>query len=274
MDGSDDRVMAVEDQVAALADRYSQRAEAYDSLWSPAIIPFAVRLLDHLPLRTARSVLDVGTGAGALLPAIQHKASRALVTGIDRSEGMLRLARARHHGPLALMDAETLDFADEQFDVAVAAFVLFHLPNPDRCLSEIFRVLRRGGAVGTLTWGVEDYPAADAIWDEELAAAGSEPSPLPATDSRMRCNTTAKMTAFLEGAGFSDVASWVEKVEHQWRPENHFQYHLGSTSSTRLAALPAADRAECLQRVGVRLSHRSDDDYIFRGDVIFAKAIK
>lgn len=264
----------MDEQVAALADRYSQRAEAYDSLWSPAILPFAVRLLDHLPLPGALQVLDVGTGAGALLPAIKRAAPGAVVSGIDSSEGMLQLARARHQGPLALMDAQSLEFPDDGFDVVIAAFVLFHLPDPGRCLDEICRVLRPHGAVGALTWAEEEYPAADTIWDEVLADAGANVQPLAATDSRMRSNTTAKMIALLKRAGFSHIQAWMERVEYRWQAARHFQYHIGSTSRARLSSLTAADRDLCLQRVAERLSDAADDDYVFRGAVVFSTAVK
>ena len=45
--------LSVEGQVQTLADRYSQRAEAYDRLWSPVIRPIAERLLERLPLAEA-----------------------------------------------------------------------------------------------------------------------------------------------------------------------------------------------------------------------------
>ena len=114
-----------------LAERYSLRAEADDAFWSPVILPVAQRLLSHLPLSTADEIIDVGTGAGALLPAIQKAATEATVLGVDRSEGMLRLAKKQHAGPLALMDVQKLDLAGGRFDVGIVAFVLFHLPSPE-----------------------------------------------------------------------------------------------------------------------------------------------
>ena len=156
------------DQVAILADLYSKRALAYDRLWSPVIRPVGERLLGRLPLSRAKNVIDVGTGTGALLPAIRSCAPRASLLGVDRSEGMLQLASEKHDGPLRLMDVQELDLPDQSFDVAVVAFVLFHLPDPQRCLNEVFRVLKPAGWVGTATWASEQPPAANAIWDEEL----------------------------------------------------------------------------------------------------------
>jgi ubiquinone/menaquinone biosynthesis C-methylase UbiE len=64
------------EQIAVLADLYSDRAEAYDSLWSPVIQPLGERLIDRMPLARPVRVIDVGTGSGALLQAIQRAAPR------------------------------------------------------------------------------------------------------------------------------------------------------------------------------------------------------
>ena len=267
-------VPTVDQQISELARRYSQRAAAYDSLWSPAIQPVGERLLERLPLPGAGQVIDVGTGAGALLPAIQRAAPRAVILGVDTSEGMLERARQRHNGPLALMDAQKLDLPPNRFDVAVVAFVLFHLPHPQRCLEEVFRVLKPGGAVGTATWGAERYPAVNAIWDEELTAAGAVTFLLPATDNRGCCNNREKMTQLLEYAGFSDITSWSESLEHRWRPDDHFEYQVRSTSRLRLESLASGARDDCLERVRARLAACSDEEYVFSGDVVMATAVK
>jgi len=96
--------LTADQQIAVLADVYSQRAEAYDELWSPIIRPAGERLLEHLALSNGERVIDVGTGAGALLPALRVAAREGQVLGVDRSQGMLRLARDKFAGPLALMD--------------------------------------------------------------------------------------------------------------------------------------------------------------------------
>ena len=272
MKGAD---LSANEQTAMLADRYSQRAQAYDGLWSPVIRPVGERLIARLPLTAETShVIDVGTGAGALLPAIQRAAPSAVIVGIDRSEGMLHLAKERHQGPLALMDVQRLALPANRFEVALVAFVLFHLPSPEQCLAELNRVLRPGGSVGTVTWGSEKEPAASAIWDDELQAAGAQVIQLPAVDNRACCDSTQKMTMLLEQAGFVSIKAWTESIEHRWRPKDHFDYQVRMNSRLRLQSLDVRDRESCISRVKRRLSGADDEQYIYRGEVFMATAVK
>lgn len=266
--------LSVDSQVRLLADRYSLRAAAYESFWSPVIRPVAERLLRRLPLSGAQKVVDVGAGAGALLPALQTAAPKACVLGIDRSAGMLRLAKEKHAGPLLLMDVQCLGLVADRMDVAVVAFVLFHLPYPDRCLTEVNRVLRSGGTVGTITWGAEYPPPANAIWDEELELAGAHVLELPVTDNRGCCDNPDKMTALLEQAGFVSPEVWTESLEYVWPPQDHFDYQVGSTSRLRLQSLDDVHHHDCLGRVRDRLSHVDSEGYTYRGEVVMATAVK
>jgi ubiquinone/menaquinone biosynthesis C-methylase UbiE len=263
-----------EEQTAILAERYSQRADAYDKLWSPVIRPVGERLIRQLSLKAARSIIDVGTGAGALLPAIRRAAPSATILGVDRSDGMLRLAREKHSGWLALMDVQKLAISANQFDAAVVAFVLFHVPSPQRCLNEVNRVLKPGGTVGTVTWGAERIPMANAIWDEELEAAGAQYLELPATDNRACCDNAEKVTALFEQTGFILTRVWSESVEFRWRPEDYFDYQMRSTSRLRLLSLEQGDREACLRRIRKRLSGSDDEQYVYSGEVVMAMARK
>jgi ubiquinone/menaquinone biosynthesis C-methylase UbiE len=161
-----------------------------------------------------------------------------------------------------------------RFDVAVVAFVLFHVPYPDQCLAEVGRVLEPRGVVGTVTWGSEEEPPANTIWDEELQASGAQVIELPAVDNRACCDSAQKMTTLLEQTGFVSINVWTELIEHQWRPQDHFDYHVRSTSRLRLMSLTDTDRKACLRRVRSRLLEGDHEQYVFRGEVFMTTAAK
>ncbi len=111
------------------------------------------RLVDLLNLRPGSRVMDVATGAGAvLLPAARQVGSAGQVTGIDISANMLQRTRqaAAAEGlanvELLKMDGGYLQFPDASFDIVTCGFGIFFLA--ETALKEIYRVCRPGGTVG------------------------------------------------------------------------------------------------------------------------------
>jgi len=110
---------------------------AHDVLWQT--------LVEWSP----RHVLEVGGGPGELAERMQKELG-ASVSFIDISPRMVELARER--GVDAQVgDVQELPFEDGTFDTVVAAWMLYHVPDIDRGLGEIARVLRRGGALVAVT---------------------------------------------------------------------------------------------------------------------------
>jgi SAM-dependent methyltransferase len=96
-----------------------------------------------------RRVLEVGPGPGELSERIANELG-CEVSALDISERMVELCRAR--GVDARVgDAQELPFEDGSFDLVVAAWMLFHVPDLDRGLAEIARVLRPGGRLVAVT---------------------------------------------------------------------------------------------------------------------------
>jgi SAM-dependent methyltransferase len=94
-------------------------------------------------------VLEIGPGPGELSERMQRELG-AEVVAVDVSERMVELARARGvHARVG--DAQELPFPDGAFDLVVAAWVLFHVPDLHRGLAEIARVLRPGGRLVAAT---------------------------------------------------------------------------------------------------------------------------
>ena len=93
------------------------------------------------------TVGDLGCGTGqlaaALAPFVRH------VIAVDASAAMLQAARKRLHAldnvELRRGDLESLPIDDARLDAATLALVLHHLPEPDRALVEVARVLAPGG---------------------------------------------------------------------------------------------------------------------------------
>jgi SAM-dependent methyltransferase len=120
-----------------------RRAYGYaDGPDSPALAVEAV--LEVQPKR----VLEVGCGPGEAAARIQ--ASGAEVDAIDISERMVELTRGR--GVAARVgDVQELPFEDASFDCALAAWMLYHVPDVERAISELARVLRPGGRLVAVT---------------------------------------------------------------------------------------------------------------------------
>ncbi|GLY50413.1 class I SAM-dependent methyltransferase [Lentzea sp. NBRC 102530] len=92
-------------------------------------------------------VLEVAVGTGLNLP---HYPAGTVLTGLDLSDGMLGLARARAAGlgravTLRQGTAHALPFADGSFDTVVCTLGLCAIPDHETALAEMVRVLRPGG---------------------------------------------------------------------------------------------------------------------------------
>ena len=112
--------------------------------------------LERLKLRSGEHVLDMGCGGGR--HAFAALRAGAAVVALDRSDSELKDARAVMGamvdagelpsdvgGAVTCGDAHDLPFADETFDRIVASEVLEHIPDDERAITELARVLRPGG---------------------------------------------------------------------------------------------------------------------------------
>ncbi len=130
---------------------FNRTASSYDQI-VPFFAAFGEQLAAWAGLVAGQTVLDVGTGRGALIyPALERIGPSGCITAIDIAPDMLALTaadlRQRHisHVTVALMDAASLDLPADSFDAALSGFVMHILPRPERAFAEIWRVLKPDG---------------------------------------------------------------------------------------------------------------------------------
>ena len=126
--------------------RLRRRAAAYTG---EATVDVRVPLVAAVAAVAPANVLEVGCGWGELAGWIARD-SRAHVVATDVSPRMVDLALARGVDA-RVADVQSLPFGDGEFDVVVAAWMLYHVPDLDRAFAEIVRVLRPGGRLVAAT---------------------------------------------------------------------------------------------------------------------------
>jgi ubiquinone/menaquinone biosynthesis C-methylase UbiE len=131
--------------------------------------------LDWLSPPSGLRWIDIGCGNGAFTERLVERCAPAEVQGIDPSPEQLSFARSRPAARLAQFrqgDAMALPFADNSFDAAVMALVLFFVPHPVKGLAEMVRVVKPGGLIAVYVWDVGGGGMPYAPIGTELRAMG------------------------------------------------------------------------------------------------------
>ena len=139
-------------QVAKMFNSISGRYDFLNHFLSLGIdIRWRKKAIRHLKKFNPDTILDVATGTGDF--AIESlKLNPSKVVGVDISEGMLEVGRKKIEtlgldSKITMLagDSENLPFSDNSFDAVIVAFGVRNFENLDKGLSELYRVLKRGG---------------------------------------------------------------------------------------------------------------------------------
>jgi SAM-dependent methyltransferase len=197
--------------------------EQYVGRWSRQVAP---AFLAWLNVPAGQRWLDVGCGTGALCAAIADTCSPSSLTGVEPSEGFLRSAK-ENLGPRALLhagSASAIPLPAGSVDVVVSGLVLNFVPEVGAALTEMSRVLSRGGTLSAYVW---DYAGKMELmrhfWD---AAAALDPAAAQ-LDEGVRfplCRRSALDAAF-RAAGLQavetdaiDIPTVFADFEDYWKP--------------------------------------------------------
>ena len=134
--GSSNYTMGYSDEFRQLLDRRSAGTHAS-------------YLLPHL--KPGLKVLDFGCGPGTISVGLAERIAPGELYGVDMEESQIELARAaaaeggHDNMQFHVGNAYDLPFDDNTFDVAHCHAVLMHIPDTQKALTEVRRVLRPGG---------------------------------------------------------------------------------------------------------------------------------
>jgi len=130
-------------------------AEVYEEFFVPALFAEpAARIAEAARIGPGQSVLDVACGTGVLARAVLARvAPGGKVAGLDCNDGMLDVAKAR--APAVAWRrgrAESLPYADNEFDVVACQFGLMFFEDRRGALEQMKRVAKPGGVLAVAVW--------------------------------------------------------------------------------------------------------------------------
>jgi demethylmenaquinone methyltransferase/2-methoxy-6-polyprenyl-1,4-benzoquinol methylase len=128
-------------------------------------------LVSAIDPRPDQRVLDVATGTGLVAFALVRRGGCAVIA-LDQSERMLTRAAARRSAAPALGrrielvhgEAEKLPFGDATFDALTVTYLLRYVDDRRATMRELARVVKPGGRIGMVEFGVPSAPVLRAAW--------------------------------------------------------------------------------------------------------------
>lgn len=220
----------------------SHAYEPFMGRWSRRLAPSFV---DFAGVQDGESVLDVGSGTGALAAAILEARPKAHVTGVDVAPDYVAAARqrGRRGARFVIGDAQALDFADGTFDRTVSMLAINFVRDPARALAEQIRVTRPGGLIAAAVWDYGDgMQMLRAFWNEAIAAD-------PAADARderhMRLCRHGELSALWLAQGMLAVGERPLTIEQPFASfDDYWTPFLGGQgpAGAYVAALPTGQR--------------------------------
>ena len=138
--------------------------------WSRELAPL---LVSFAGVGDGETILDVGSGTGALTSAVAAMAPSGSVTAVDPAASFVAFAQARHPGrrlAFEVGDAQQLRFANGRFDRTLSLLALNFVPDRSKALGEMIRVTRAGGTIAAAVWDYgEGMEMLRLFWDAAVA---------------------------------------------------------------------------------------------------------
>lgn len=187
--------------------------ETYMGLWSQQA---GAQFLDWLQAAPGQHWVDVGCGNGAFTQLLLDRCQPAGVQDVDPSPEQIAFAQGRFASGVAHFqtgDAMALPLPDQSATQAVMALVIFFVPEPERGVAEMARVLQPGGTASAYAWDILGGFFPWAAMQRAFATVGRKPNYPPSVGA---ANLDA-LQSLWTGAGFTDVQTDVITVQRSFK---------------------------------------------------------
>jgi ubiquinone/menaquinone biosynthesis C-methylase UbiE len=259
------------EMVDHVVDFFDRIAPVYDTWAGGQHGRVSARLVDLATPAKDELVLDVGTGTGQVANLVAPRVNPGLVFGIDLSENMLSIARARKGKNVQFMGmaAEHLVFRPETFDLVTMGEALAYFADPTVALAEAERVLKPGGRLAVSVQRRSLNTRAQDLFFQGLAPlARRHYLSLPRFSSeRSRFGEPEVLPKILGAAGF-DMIKLTEMVTggraNDAREWTELMSGAGPLPYTLIRALGPRYRNELEAEVEAAMASLGDPDDAFR----------
>jgi SAM-dependent methyltransferase len=236
---------------------FDAAAEHFDDEELSYLVRLGRRSAEQARLRPGDHVLDVACGSGSsALPAAEQVGPNGRVLGIDVSERLLALARAKteraglDNVEFRLGDMRDLELPAASFDAVLLVFGLFFVPDMEALTRELWSLVKPGGRLVITVWarGLME-PAYSAFFE---AVGGERRDFVPPEPRWLRVADPADLRATLVDGGIPDEAIEIvgERGMHELpHPDEFWTIVLGSGMRGSLDPLPPDARERVRHRV-------------------------
>lgn len=235
---------------------FNQVAADYSKKVAPFRFSQFLTLIHELDLFGDEKVLDIGSGPGELSMEIAKKlADGGFLQGVDLSPQMIELAKRiaeqqqRKNVAFTTGDALDLEFEDNSFDVVVSSNAFPWVPDRQKFLTEVLRVLKPGGRLGLVALSSRCYHEFFHTF-KQVAASNPDlfPNERPHDSMGARLHTPKELAELVEEAGLKIIKRFAASTEEPIKPDAYIE---------RVNAIVGENYLDHLSNNGHRIQARS-----------------
>lgn len=242
-------------------------------------------VVERAALSPGMHVLDLASGSGEpslSVSVVVGPQGRVVATDLLRE--MLEIAeenaaaRGLRNIEFRAADAEQLPFPDRHFDRITCRFGIMFVPDIQKALREMRRVLKPGGRVSFVTWGPLEENPLFGLMIRPFLKYVEVPPPPPDSPHIFRFADTSKLEQTITDAGFHDARATKHKINWPWpgTPEEAWEggSEIAAPFKKIIAATPADKREEVIREIIESLRQFFDGQQVnFPATVIASSAV-